>query len=197
MGGGGRRGGGALLPRADRRGPRFSGDFRAHYPAVFEALAAGSVVRPAFGTHPRLAIWGLVEARLQQADLVVLGGLNEGTWPGSAAADPWMSRQMRHEFGLALPERAVGIAAHDFAQACAAPRNGADPRGAARGRTDRAVALAVAARRCVARGRTGRRSPAIPRSTGRPPRATSPSGIRRGPARPPPACRRRGRDNCR
>src|SRR6185437_10466024 len=40
-----------------------------HYPAVFEALAAGAVVRPTYGNHPRLAIWGLVEARLQQADL--------------------------------------------------------------------------------------------------------------------------------
>src|SRR5438067_399284 len=92
-----------------------------HYPALFEALASGIVVRPAFGRHPRLAIWGLVEARLQQADLVVLGGLNEGTWPGPAAFDPWMSRQMREEFGIALPERAIGIAAHDFMQAIGAP----------------------------------------------------------------------------
>jgi ATP-dependent helicase/nuclease subunit B len=93
-----------------------------HYPALFEALAAGIVVRPAFGRHPRLAIWGLVEARLQQADLVVLGGLNEGTWPGPAAFDPWMSRQMREEFGIAVPERAIGIAAHDFMQAIGAPQ---------------------------------------------------------------------------
>ena len=92
-----------------------------HYPALFEALAAGLVVRPNFGRHPRLAIWGLVEARLQQADLVVLGGLNEGTWPGPAAYDPWMSRQMRREFGIAVPELAIGIAAHDFAQALGAP----------------------------------------------------------------------------
>jgi ATP-dependent helicase/nuclease subunit B len=92
-----------------------------HYPALFEALAAGAVVRPAFGRHPRLAIWGLLEARLQQADLLVLGGLNEGSWPGPAEHDPWMSRQMRREFGIAVPERAVGIAAHDFAQAIAAP----------------------------------------------------------------------------
>ena len=102
-----------------------AGDFPAiparHYPALFEALAVGIVVRPAFGRHPRLAIWGLVEARLQQADLLVLGGLNEGTWPGSAAFDPWMSRQMRQQFGIAVPERAVGIAAHDFAQAIGAP----------------------------------------------------------------------------
>ena len=92
-----------------------------HYPALFEALAAGTVVRPNFGRHPRLAIWGLVEARLQQADLVVLGGLNEGSWPGPAAFDPWMSRQMREEFGIAVPERAIGIAAQDFAQAMGAP----------------------------------------------------------------------------
>ena len=92
-----------------------------NYPALFEALAAGIVVRPLYGRHPRLAIWGLVEARLQQADLVVLGGLNEGSWPGSPAHDPWMSRQMRREFKIAVPERAIGIAAHDFVQALAAP----------------------------------------------------------------------------
>jgi ATP-dependent helicase/nuclease subunit B len=103
-----------------------AGDFPAlpgrHYPALFESLAAGIAVRPNYGRHPRLAIWGLVEARLQQADLVLLGGLNEGTWPGAAAPDPWMSRQMRREFGIALPERTIGIAAHDFAQALGAPR---------------------------------------------------------------------------
>ncbi|MFI4947241.1 MAG: double-strand break repair protein AddB [Alphaproteobacteria bacterium] len=93
-----------------------------HYPALFEALAAGAVVRPAYGQHPRLSIWGLVEARLQQADLLVLGGLNEGTWPGPVAFDPWMSREMRKDFGVALPERVIGIAAHDFAQALGAPR---------------------------------------------------------------------------
>ena len=92
-----------------------------HFPALFESLAADAVVRPVFGRHPRLAIWGLLEARLQQADLVVLGGLNEGSWPPSAEHDPWMSRQMRREFGIALPERAIGIAAHDFAQALGAP----------------------------------------------------------------------------
>jgi ATP-dependent helicase/nuclease subunit B len=92
-----------------------------HYPALLEALVSGAVMRPAYGRHPRLAIWGLVEARLQQADLLVLGGLNEGTWPGPAAYDPWMSRQMRRDFGIAVPERAIGIAAHDFAQALGAP----------------------------------------------------------------------------
>ena len=103
---------------AARDSPPLSGR---DYPALFEALAAGLAVHPAFGRHPRLAIWGLVEARLQQADLVVLGGLNEGGWPGSAEYDPWMSRQMRRDFHIAVPERLVGIAAHDFVQAFGAP----------------------------------------------------------------------------
>ncbi|MGH7053169.1 MAG: double-strand break repair protein AddB [Stellaceae bacterium] len=91
------------------------------YPALFEALAADTVVRPVFGRHPRLTIWGLIESRLQQADLIVLGGLNEGSWPAAVEHDPWMSRQMRRAFGIAAPERAIGIAAQDFAQAMGAP----------------------------------------------------------------------------
>jgi ATP-dependent helicase/nuclease subunit B len=92
------------------------------YPALFDELLAGGVVRPAWGRHPRLSIWGPMEARLQHADLLVLGGLNEGTWPGEAEADPWMSRPMRQSFGLPAPERRIGLSAHDFAQAFGAPQ---------------------------------------------------------------------------
>lgn len=94
----------------------------ADYPPLFEALLSGSVVRPRFGRHPRLAIWGLLEARLQSADLIVLGGLNEGVWPPQAPSDPWLSRPMRRGLGMPAPERRIGLAAHDFAQASAAPR---------------------------------------------------------------------------
>jgi ATP-dependent helicase/nuclease subunit B len=89
------------------------------WPALFESLMAGRVVRPRFGRHPRLSIWGPLEARLQQADLVILGGLNEKTWPPEAAVDPWFSRPMRQALGLTSPERRIGMAAHDFAQAAA------------------------------------------------------------------------------
>ncbi|MGE5516088.1 MAG: double-strand break repair protein AddB [Bacteroidota bacterium] len=92
------------------------------YPALFEQLLAGQVVRQPWGSHPRLFLWGPMEARLQQADVMVLGGLNEGTWPGEAEADPWMSRPMRQSFGLPAPERKIGLSAHDFAQAFAAPQ---------------------------------------------------------------------------
>lgn len=91
------------------------------YPALLGGLLSVQVVRPRYGRHPRLAIWGPLEARLQHADLLVLGGLNEGTWPAEVAADPWLSRPMRRDFGLPAPERRIGLAAHDFAQAMGAP----------------------------------------------------------------------------
>jgi ATP-dependent helicase/nuclease subunit B len=93
----------------------------AAYPGLLRGLMEGSVVRPTWGGHPRLAIWGPLEARLQHADLLILGGLNEGVWPPEAVADAWMSRPMRQAFGLPPPERRIGLAAHDFAQAFAAP----------------------------------------------------------------------------
>ncbi len=88
----------------------------ADYPQLFLGLLQGAVVRPRRGQHPRLAIWGLLEARLQQADRLILGGLNEGVWPPKPPDDPWLSRPMRQEFGLPLPERRIGLSAHDFAQ---------------------------------------------------------------------------------
>jgi ATP-dependent helicase/nuclease subunit B len=92
------------------------------YPVLFRALAEERAVRPAYGRHPRLAILGPLEARLQSFDTIVLGGLNEGTWPASVAADPWLSRPMRAALGLEPPERHIGLAAHDFATLAAAPR---------------------------------------------------------------------------
>jgi ATP-dependent helicase/nuclease subunit B len=88
---------------------------------IDELLGAGSV-RHSEEVDPMIAIWGTLEARVQGADLVVLAGLNEGVWPAAPAPDPWLSRQMRHEAGLLLPERQVGLSAHDFQQAFAAKR---------------------------------------------------------------------------
>lgn len=93
----------------------------ASYPDMLEALMGGQAVRPRYGRHPRLNIWGPLEARLQHADLIVLGGLNEGVWPGDPSPDPWMSRPMQDAFGLPLPERRIGLSAHDFVQLAAAP----------------------------------------------------------------------------
>lgn len=92
------------------------------YPLLFDHLTKGRMVRPRYGRHPRLHIWGPLEARLQHADLVILGGLNEGVWPREPAADPWLSRPMRAAFGLPPADRLIGLSAHDLTQLCGAPR---------------------------------------------------------------------------
>ena len=92
------------------------------WPNLFDAMLASAAVRPGFGRHPRLAIWGPLEARLQRADLLILGGLNEGTWPPSVDTGPWINRPMRAALGLPQPERRIGLSAHDFASALAAER---------------------------------------------------------------------------
>jgi ATP-dependent helicase/nuclease subunit B len=92
-----------------------------NYAAVFRNLAEEVAVRPAYGRHPRLAILSPREARLQTYDLFILAGLNEGVWPGAVASDPWLSRPMRATLGLEAPERAIGLAAHDFATLAASP----------------------------------------------------------------------------
>lgn len=89
----------------------------AHYVALLRLLLKAVTVRPLYGAHPRLSILGQIEARLFSGDRVILGGLNEGTWPALPAPDPWMSRPMRKKFGLPSPERGLSLAAHDFVQA--------------------------------------------------------------------------------
>jgi ATP-dependent helicase/nuclease subunit B len=99
-------------------------------PGLLDALLEGEVVRSrravrgrgAAAEHSRVFIWGLLEARLQAVDVVVLGGLAEGVWPPATDPGPWLSRPMRQAAGLPSPEQRVGVAAHDFVQvACAAP----------------------------------------------------------------------------
>ena len=79
-------------------------------------------IRPPFGGHPRVFVWGLLEARLQQADLMILGGLNEGVWPAIPTPDPWLAPKIRSNLGLPGLEFRIGLAAHDFASALGAPQ---------------------------------------------------------------------------
>ena len=94
---------------------------RGDYAEMFHALIADRVVRRPEIRDVRVHIYGPLEARLQTIDRVVLSGLNEGTWPGETRSDPWLSRPMRRDLGLDPPERRIGLAAHDFAQAMGAP----------------------------------------------------------------------------
>ncbi|PIR38135.1 MAG: double-strand break repair protein AddB [Alphaproteobacteria bacterium CG11_big_fil_rev_8_21_14_0_20_39_49] len=86
------------------------------YLGLLDALLTGQTYRPQYGSHPRLHILSPIEARMLRFDLVILGELNEGEWPLSGKSDPWMSRPMRDDFGLPLPEKKIGQSAHDFVQ---------------------------------------------------------------------------------
>ncbi len=101
-------------------GPR-QADVRA-LPALFDHMLGGVAVRPPQGGHPRIAILGLIEAQLVQADVMILSGLNEGTWPGLPAVDPWLAPRIRRELGLPGLETRIGLAAHDFASSLGAPQ---------------------------------------------------------------------------
>ncbi len=87
------------------------------YAGLYHSLMGDQVVRNRLPVHPRLFMWGPMEARLLSADIVVLGALNEGSWPQPADADAWLSRPMRAEIGLPSPERRIGRSAHDMSQA--------------------------------------------------------------------------------
>ncbi len=90
------------------------------YVSVFSSvLGQEHVQEDGFVPDKRISIWGQLEARVEGADFVVLGGLNEGIWPKLPAPDPWLSRSMRATLGLPLPERRIGLSSHDFQQAMA------------------------------------------------------------------------------
>jgi ATP-dependent helicase/nuclease subunit B len=90
---------------------------RAAVPAIIAEMFGRAVVRPPYGGHPRVAIYGLLEARMQQADLVICGGLNAGTWPQVAQPDPWLAPAIRRPLGLATLDRNIGLSAHDLSTA--------------------------------------------------------------------------------
>lgn len=93
----------------------------ADYASLIDGVFGAGLVRETFAAERRIEILGIQETRAQAADLVILGGLNEGIWPEQPPPDPWLNRRMRLEAGLLLPERRIGLAAHDFQMAAAAP----------------------------------------------------------------------------
>ena len=90
------------------------------YANLFRGVLNQSEVHDPTRPHPNIMIWGTLEARVQGADLVILGGLNDGIWPSAPNPDAWMNRPMRQKAGLLLPERQIGLSAHDFQQAICA-----------------------------------------------------------------------------
>ena len=90
------------------------------YSAILRGVLNAGQTRDQNHVHSNIRIWGTLEARVQSADLVILAGLNDGTWPEPPAPDPWLNRSLRLQAGLLLPERRIGLSAHDFQQAIGA-----------------------------------------------------------------------------
>ena len=87
------------------------------YAALFDALALETILRGPRRAHPRLKILGPIEARLIDADLILLAGLDENIWPPQTDAGAFLNRSMRRQLGLSPPERRIGQSAHDFTMA--------------------------------------------------------------------------------
>jgi ATP-dependent helicase/nuclease subunit B len=89
--------------------------------AVLRDAMDGIAVRPTWGGHPRVAIYGLLEARMARADLMICGGLVEGVWPAAARPDPLLPPPVLRALGVPGAEFRIGLAAHDLAAALGAP----------------------------------------------------------------------------
>ena len=91
------------------------------FPQILAQLMSSRSVRQSWQTHPRLAILGPVEARMQSADRIILGGFNEGNWPPRPEIDPWMNAEMRRVAGLQPHNWRTGLSAHDVWMAVSSP----------------------------------------------------------------------------
>ncbi|HWJ89263.1 MAG TPA: double-strand break repair protein AddB [Pelagibacterium sp.] len=103
-----------LASRQSARGPSLT---PATLPLALEGLFAGQTVRPHQPATEDVVLFGRLEARLMQADRMIIAGMIESVWPEIADPGPWMSRGMRLAVGLEPPEKLHGLAAHDFVMA--------------------------------------------------------------------------------
>ena len=92
----------------------------ADLPQILQQIFETETVHPHGSPHPRLAILGAVEARMQSADRLIIAGFNEGNWPPRPAADPWMNSAMRKAVGLPPHNWRTGLSAHDVYMALCA-----------------------------------------------------------------------------
>ncbi|MDB5642645.1 MAG: addB [Hyphomicrobiales bacterium] len=107
-----------LADKADAEIPFRAVDYR----ALVDLVTREEIVRGPVRAHPRLKILGLLEARLINADVMLLAGLDESIWPPQTQTGAFLNRPMRAELGLSAPERRIGQTAHDFTMAMGAAR---------------------------------------------------------------------------
>ena len=109
-----------LLSAMVAQGSSFEADPKS-FPHILKTLMDGKTVRPSWPAHPRLSILGPVEARMQSADRLIIGGFNEGNWPPRPETDPWMNAEMRQSAGLLPHNWRSGLSAHDVWMAICTP----------------------------------------------------------------------------
>ncbi|MCA0977290.1 double-strand break repair protein AddB [Qipengyuania flava] len=78
-------------------------------------------VRPPYGGHARVQVLGLLEARMNRADLVICAGLNEGVWPARGSIDALLAPPVLRALGVPGGDFRIGLSAHDLAGAMGAP----------------------------------------------------------------------------
>lgn len=90
-------------------------------PATLRDAMERVAVRPPWGGHPRVSIYGLLEARMARADLIICGALHEGSWPANPSPDPLLAPAVLRALGVPGADFRIGLAAHDLAAALGAP----------------------------------------------------------------------------
>ena len=110
-----------IIEKIKEASPTASSITASRYADVFNSILAEEHVPEINPTHPNLMIWGTLEARAHNAEVLILAGMNEGSWPAPAVIDPWLNRKMRKEAGLLSPERRIGLSAHDYQQSVCSP----------------------------------------------------------------------------
>ncbi|KRA83543.1 PD-(D/E)XK nuclease family protein [Altererythrobacter sp. Root672] len=93
----------------------------ADLPSVLREAMDRVAVRPPYGGHSRVAVYGLLESRMTRAELVICAGLNEGVWPATPAPDPLLAPAVLRALGVPGADFRIGLAAHDLAGLLGAP----------------------------------------------------------------------------
>ena len=91
-------------------------------PAALRDAMERVSVRPQWGGHPRVTVYGLLEARMARADLIICGGLVEGVWPAAPRPDALLPPAVLRHLGVAGEDFRIGLSAHDLAGCLGAPQ---------------------------------------------------------------------------
>lgn len=84
------------------------------YVDVLHGLMRDVKVQKTARPHPSLKIVTPEQAALMKADVVIVGGINDESWPRRPSENPWLSHDMIHKLKLRAPEEQIGQAAHQF-----------------------------------------------------------------------------------